>query len=295
MDLPDGTRFQIMAPMVRRRKGEHKEVFEDARKSGFVRVRVNGETHELSETFDLDKQKWHNIEVIVDRLAMNDGLDQGRVSDSVETALKMAGGIVLVDVVGGEELLFSEHFACVHCNISMGELEPRTFSFNNPHGACPTCTGLGFKLEIDPDEVIPNKELSLDGGAVQPWSRNSSSNPWYKSLLEALSTTYGFSTKEPVKNLKKRHLDLVLYGTKGKKIKMTHQTQRGKNYEWSTSFEGVVNNLERRYRETESDYIRSEIERYMASRPCQDCEGKSSQARSVGGQGLRTEHHAGDG
>ena len=159
LDLPEGSRIQIMAPMVRRRKGEHKEVFEEARGAGFVRVRVNGEVHDLSEAPELDKKKWHTIEIVVDRLVIGDSADAGRVSDSVETALKMAGGTVLVSVVDGEELLFSEQFACVHCNISLGELEPRTFSFNNPHGACATCTGLGYRLEVDPELVIPNKDL----------------------------------------------------------------------------------------------------------------------------------------
>ncbi len=272
--LPQGTRIQIMAPMVRRRKGEHKEVFEDARKAGFVRVRVNGEIHDLSEKFDLDKQKWHTIEVVVDRLVIGDSAEPTRVADSVEAALKMASGVVLVDVVGGEEMLLSEQFACVHCNISLGEMEPRTFSFNNPHGACPTCTGLGFKLEVDPDLVIPNKDLSLDEGAVQPWERSGTSKPWFASLLESLARSYGFSTKTPVKNLSQKHLDLILYGNKGKSVQMSHRTHSGKTYRWETSFEGVVNNLERRYRETESDYIRSEIERYMTSRPCQACNGR---------------------
>ena len=272
--LPEGSRLQVMAPMVRRRKGEHKEVFEEARKAGFVRVRVNREVRDLSESFDLDKKKWHTIEIVVDRLAIGDSADAGRVADSVETALKMAGGTVLVSVIDGEELLFSEQFACVHCNISLGELEPRTFSFNNPHGACPTCTGLGFKLEVDPDIVIPNHNLSLAEGAVQAWVRTGSMSPWYYSQLESLAQAYGFSTKVPVKKLKKEHLDLILYGNKGTSIKMSHHTRRGKTFEWNTTFEGVINNLQRRYRETESNYVRSEIERYMTSRPCQSCQGR---------------------
>jgi len=274
MALPDGTRIQVMAPMVRRRKGEHKDIFEEARSAGFVRVRVNGEVHDLSETFDLDKQKWHTIEIGVDRLVMGDGAEQGRVSDSVETALKMAGGTVLISVVNGEEMLYSEQFACVHCNISMGEMEPRTFSFNNPHGACPTCTGLGYKLEVDPDFVIPNRDLTLAEGAVQPWVRAGSSSPWLSSLLGSLAEAYGFSTKVPVKKLKKRDLELVLYGNKGKTVRMSHRTNRGKTFEWDTTFEGVINNLQRRYKETESDYVRTEIERYMTSRPCKSCQGR---------------------
>ena len=274
LSLTEGSRIQIMAPMVRRRKGEHKEVFTEARKAGFVRVRVNGEVHDLSETFDLDKQKWHTIEIVVDRLVIGDSAEPTRVADSVEAALRMASGVVLVDIVDGDEMLFSEQFACVHCNISVGELEPRTFSFNNPHGACSTCTGLGYKLEVDPDLVIPNKDLSLGEGAIQPWVRSGSSSPWFSSLLESLSKAYKFSTKTPFKKLSKKHRDIILYGNKGKSIKMRHYTQKGRTFEWDTTFEGVMNNLGRRYRETESDYIRSEIERYMTARPCQSCEGR---------------------
>ena len=283
LGLPESSRIQIMAPMVRRRKGEHKEVFEDARKSGFVRVRVNGEVSELSESFDLDKQKWHDIEVVVDRLVIGASAEQTRVADSVETALKMASGTVLVDVVGGEELLFSEQFACVHCNISMGELEPRTFSFNNPHGACSTCTGLGYKLEIDEDLVIPNRNLSIAEGAVQPWARSGAMSPWYYSQLESLARAFEFSLDVPVKDMEKQDLDRVLYGTKRKRIDVQHHTRRGKTYRWRTAFEGVINNLERRYKDTESDHVRSEIERYMSTNPCSACKGEKlrPEARAV--------------
>ena len=283
LSLPEDSRIQIMAPIVRRRKGEHKEIFEDARKSGFVRVRVNGEVHDLSESFDLDKQKWHDIEVVVDRLVIGASAEQTRVADSVETALKMASGTVLVDVVGGDELLFSEQFACVHCNISMGELEPRTFSFNNPHGACSTCTGLGYKLEIDPDLVLPDKNLSIAEGAVQPWARSGAMSPWYYSQLESLARAFEFSLDVPVKDMKKRDLDRVLYGTKRKAINVQHHTRRGKTYRWRSAFEGVINNLERRHKETESDHVRAEIERYMSSRPCNACEGERlrPEARAV--------------
>ena len=272
--LPKGSRFQIMAPMVRRRKGEHKEVFEEAHKAGFVRVRVNGDIHDLSKTFDLDKKKWHTIEIVVDRLVIGDSAEPSRVADSVESALKMAGGTVLVSMVDGEERLFSEQFACVHCNISLDELEPRTFSFNNPHGACSTCTGLGYRLEVDLDLVIPDRKLSLAQGAVQPWMRAGSFSTWFASLLESLAEAYGFSTQAPVTELSQEHLDLILYGNGGKPITMTHQTKGGKTYEWNTSFEGAINNLERRHQETESNYVRLEIERYMMSKPCQSCGGR---------------------
>ena len=283
LGLPEDSRIQIMAPMVRRRKGEHKEVFEDARKAGFVRVRVNGEVQDLSESFDLDKQKWHDIEVVVDRLVIGTSAEQTRVADSVETALKMASGTVLVDVVGGEELLFSEQFACVHCNISMGELEPRTFSFNNPHGACSTCTGLGYKLEVDEGLVIPNRNLSIAEGAVQPWARSGAMSPWYYSQLESLARAFEFSLDVPVKDMENQDLDRVLYGTKRKRIDVQHHTRRGKTYRWRTAFEGVINNLERRYKDTESDHVRSEIERYMSTNPCSACKGEKlrPEARAV--------------
>ena len=272
--MQEGSRVQIAAPMVIRRKGEHKEVFEEARKAGFVRVRLNGEVRDLSEKFDLNKQKWHTIEVIVDRLVIGDSAEPGRVADSVESALRMAGGTVLVISGDGDEMLFSEQFACVHCNISLGELEPRTFSFNNPHGACPTCTGLGYRLEVDPDLVIPNKALTLAQGAIQPWVRAGSSSPWFASLLNSLAQAYGFSTKVPVKDVSPELLEIILHGNSGRSIRMRHDTEKGRTFEWDTTFEGVISNLERRYKDTESDYVRSEIERYMTSRPCQTCGGR---------------------
>ncbi len=273
-DLPKETRLMVMAPMVRRRKGEHKEVFENARKAGFVRVRVNGTLHDLSEAIELDKNKWHTIEVVVDRLVTGEGLESSRVADSVETALKLGGGVALVAIPDGEDLLFSEHFACVYDGYSLGEIEPRTFSFNSPHGACPDCTGLGYKLELDPDLVVPNKGLSLAEGAIMPWNRAGSSTPWYTSLLDSLARTNEFSTRTPVRELPEGVLDLILYGNQGASITMRHRTHHGRVFTWETSFEGVIPNLERRFKDTGSDYIRGEIERYMASSPCPTCEGE---------------------
>ncbi len=281
MGLPLDSRIMVMAPLVIHRKGEHKDVFEEARNAGYVRVRVNGEIRDLSEDIVLDRQKWHTIEVVVDRLVVNADADVNRFTDSVEQAINLGNGVVQVSVVDGDELLFSERFACVHCGVSLGEIEPRTFSFNSPHGACPTCTGLGFKLEIDPELIIPNKDLALGGGAVVPWSRSGSSSPWYASLLDSLSQAHGFSTKDKVRDLKKEHIDLVLYGNKGKKVEMRHRTHRGRVYSWDTTFEGVIPNLERRYRETGSDYIRQEIERYMAQRPCPACTGQRLKPQSL--------------
>ena len=281
MGLPQDSRIMVMAPLVIHRKGEHKDILEEARKAGYVRVRVNGEIRDLSEDIVLDRQKWHTIEVVVDRLVVNADADVNRFTDSVEQAINMGSGVVQVSVVDGEELLFSERFACVHCGVSLGEIEPRTFSFNSPHGACPTCTGLGFKLEIDPELIIPNKDLALANGAVVPWSRSGSSSPWYASLLDSLSQAHGFSTKVKVRDLEKEHIDLLLYGNKGKVVEMRHRTHRGRVYSWDTTFEGVIPNLERRYRETGSDYIRQEIERYMAQRPCPACDGQRLKPQSL--------------
>ena len=282
MALPVGTRFMIMAPLIKDRKGEHQSVFEDLRKAGYVRVRINGDIHDLSEEFDLDKYKRHTIEAIVDRMVVEEGDDnRGRLSDSVETALKLGASVVLVSVVDGEELLFSEHFACVHCGISIGEIAPRTFSFNSPHGACPECTGLGVKQEMDPALIIPNRNLSIYEGAIKPWSRASAMSPWYTSMLESVAHRYNFSTRIPVKELSDEEIKLILYGTGKDLVTLKHQTQQGRVYQWDWSFEGVIPNLERRYKETESDYVRSEIERYMRTKPCPACSGQRLKPESL--------------
>ena len=288
LGMPSGKRIMVLGPKVVHKKGIHKEIFDDARKDGFVRVKVDGAVHELSETFDLDRQKWHDIDIVVDRLVTGDGAESARVADSVETALKQGSGVVKVmDAETNAEELFSEQFACIYCGISLGEVEPRTFSFNSPHGACAECTGLGFRLEIDPDLVIPNKDLALAQGAVQPWARSGTSTPWYYSLLESLGRSLDFSTHEPVKKLPPEVLDLILYGNKGKTLEMRHTTHRGKEYAWDTTFEGVIPNLTRRHKDTSSEFMRAEIERYMSSRPCASCEGKrlkkESLAVTVGG------------
>jgi excinuclease ABC subunit A len=281
LDLPQDTRFMIMAPLIKDRKGEHHIVFEDLRKAGYVRVRVDGKIFDLAEEFDLDKNKRHTIEAVVDRLVIGDEEQTGRVADSVETALKLGAGVVLVSIVDGEELLFSEHFACIHCGISLGEIAPRNFSFNSPHGACPTCTGLGVKLEIDPQLVIPNKDLSIAEGAIRPWSRMASVGTWYASMIEGASRRYGFSTSVPVRQLTPEHLNIVLYGSGSQLVTIAHETQQGKTYQWNATFEGVIPNLERRHHDTESDYVRAEIERYMRSRPCPACQGQRLKPESL--------------
>jgi excinuclease ABC subunit A len=279
LGLPQGSRILIMGPVIRDRKGEHLAVLDDIRKAGFVRVRLDGRIYDLSEVPELDKYKRHTIEVVVDRLVMGDTEQKGRIADSVETALKLGGGVVLVSVADGEELLFSEHFACPHCGISLGEIAPRTFSFNSPHGACPACTGLGVKLEIDPDLVLPNKQISIAEGAIRPWARSSSVSSWHAYQLDELAGQYGFSTHVPVKDLSDEHLNLILYGEEGELVK--YRSRYGRIREYYTAFEGVIPNLERRHRETESDYIRTEIERYMRSRPCPVCNGQRLKPESL--------------
>ena len=283
MSLPEGSRIMLLAPKVRRKKGEHKDVFEAARKAGFVRVRVNGTVHMLDELDDLNlnKKKWHYIELVVDRLIVRPDTEIARVSESVEAALKEGIGVLQVDRDGEDELVFSEQFACVQCGTSLPEIEPRTFSFNSPHGACTECTGLGYKLEVDPHLVVYNRNLSLSEGAITPWSRGGTSSSWYLSLLESVARSHGFSAKVPVKDLTQEQLNLVLYGKKSKTVTIRHKTQHGREYSWDTTFEGVIPNLERRYRDTESDHTRQEIERYMAARTCQSCAGKRLRAEAL--------------
>ncbi|MBA7606721.1 UvrABC system protein A [subsurface metagenome] len=284
LELPAQTSIMIMAPLSKDRKGEHQGVFEDLRKAGYVRVRVDGSIHDLAEDFDLDRYKQHTIEAVVDRLVIQGMDQQGRLADSVETSLKLGGGVVLVKVIDGEELLFSEHFACVRCGISLGEIEPRTFSFNSPHGACPACTGLGVKMEIDPDMVLPNKELSIAEGAIRPWGWFS----WHSSQLESLARRCSFSLHVPVKELSERYLNLILYGEEGELVR--HRNRFGRVRGYFTGYEGVIPYLERLYRDTESDRTRWDIERYMTSHPCPVCRGQrlkpESLAVTIAGQNI---------
>ena len=276
MNLEEGSRITLMAPKIRRKKGEHRDVFDAARHAGFVRVRVNGEIMMLEEMGDLglDRKKWHYIELVVDRLIVRPDTELGRVAESVETALREGEGVVEAHIEDGETLVFSEQFACTKCNTSLPEIEPRTFSFNSPHGACSDCTGLGFKLSLDPELIISNKELSLSQGAIAPWTRGGPSSAWYISLMESVAQANGFSSKTPVKDLDQKNIDMILYGNDEKKVTVKHRTHRGQSYEWDTKFEGVIPNLERRYKRTESDYMRHQIERYMSARPCPSCAGK---------------------
>jgi excinuclease ABC subunit A len=279
--IPQGSRIMILAPLVRDRKGEHQTIFKDLQKAGFVRVRVDGQIYDLSEEFQLDKNKKHTIEAVVDRLQIEKNENATRLADSVETALKLGSGVVLVKILDGEESLFSEHFACVYCGISLGEIAPRTFSFNSPYGACPACTGLGCKLEIDPNLVIPDRGLSLAEGAIQPWTRNGQLSTWYSSMLQSLSRRYGFSLSTPIKDLSAESLHLILYGDGGELVPATYEDRYGRMRQYYTNFEGVIPHLERRYRETDSDSVRADIERYMASNPCPACRGKRLKPESL--------------
>jgi excinuclease ABC subunit A len=282
-NIPGGSSIMILAPLIKDRKGEYQTVFDDLRKAGYARVRVDGHIHDLSEEFQLDKFKKHSIEVVVDRLVMGQSGSQSRIADSVETALKLGAGVVLVSIVDGEELLFSEHFACVHCGISLGEIAPRTFSFNSPHGACPACTGLGVKLEIDP-ELVLNKNLSILEGAIRPWQFHN----WYLYQVESLARANDFSLNTPVKNLSNEQLDLILYGEGGET--RVYRNRFGRVRRYHEGFEGVIPVLERLYRDTESENSRLNIERYMVAKPCLVCQGKrlkpESLAVTVGGRNI---------
>ena len=290
MALGEGTRVQIMAPVIRGRKGEYAKIFDDARRSGFVRVRVDGSMYDLSEEIALEKNIKHNIEVVVDRLIIRSDVVH-RLTDSCETAAALSGGLVLVNVLQEErEILFSQNYACEDCGISIEELSPRMFSFNNPFGACPTCTGLGSQLKVDPTLVIPNPALSLLDGAIcaSGWS-NIRGDGISRMYFEALAKKYHFSLRDPVETLPPAVMDIILYGTKGEKLELEYDQPRGKGVLYQ-AFEGVIPNLERRYRETQSDGVRDELESCMSECPCPDCRGKrlrrESLAVTVGGSSI---------
>ena len=288
MELPERTKIQILAPIVRGKKGMHQKEFERAKKSGYVRVRVDGNLYDLSEEITLDKNKKHNIEIVVDRLVVRDDI-QSRLTDSLETAIELTGGLVVVDVVDGEEMMFSQNYACPEHNISIEELNPRMFSFNNPFGACEKCTGLGTFMSIDPDLVIPDKSKSIREGAIK-------ASGWYYAeggisqlYFQSLADHYHFSLDTPVKDLPKEIVDILLYGTKGEKIKMVRDTEDVKST-YYTEFEGVANNLERRFRETSSNWMREEITNWMNSVDCPQCHGdrlkKESLSVLIGGMNI---------
>ncbi|MCG1013050.1 excinuclease ABC subunit UvrA [Tepidanaerobacter sp. GT38] len=286
MALPESTRIQILAPVVRGRKGEFSKLFESIKKNGFMRIRVDGKIMEVSDEIKLEKNKKHHIEIIVDRIIIKPGIES-RLADSIETALSQAEGLVIVDVIGQQELLFSQNLACADCNISLEELSPRMFSFNSPYGACPTCSGLGINMEIDPELVIPDKEKSIEEGAIDPWS--TTPDGYYYQMLSAVVNHYGYSVKTPIKDLPKELVDIILYGS-DENIEFYYVSRFGKRTRhFIGKFEGVVNNLRRRYQEA-SEFSREEIEKYMSAKPCPACKGArlkpESLAVTVGGKSI---------
>ena len=289
MALPQGTKIQLLSPVIRGKKGEHVKVLEDAKRSGYVRARVDGIIYDLAEEIRLEKNKKHNIEIIVDRLVIKPEITR-RLTDSAETALSLSGGILYVDVGGDELLTFSQNYACEDCGISIEELTPRLFSFNNPHGACPTCTGLGVQLLVDPELIMPNPNLSvMEGGIVASGWNNIKGDSISKMYFEALSKRYHFKLTEPLKNLSKEAMDAILYGTKGEPLQLRYERSEGYGV-IKREFEGIVTNLERRYRETQSPSMRADIEECMAEVGCPECHGKrlkkTALAVTVGGMSI---------
>nr|WP_201380363.1 hypothetical protein [Ktedonobacter sp. SOSP1-85] len=322
LSLADGSRIMLLAPLVQGRKGEYKNVFEEMRRSGYVRVRVDGEIRDLSDEIDLDKQKKHTIEVVVDRLVIRkqkreeneenglkkvaerpalyevnaskeahhdedniaepdipailheevDPAFRQRLTDSLETTLKLGNGVVLVSVIGGEETLYSEKAACVYCGISLPEIAPRTFSFNSPHGACPTCTGLGTQMEIDPELIVTHPEVSILEGAIAPWSKIVNGSQWHSAILESLSKAYDFDLNTPWQDLNEDIQQKILHGIP-EQLAIRYTPQHGQTKTYNVHFEGVIPNLDRRYKQTDSEGIREEIEGYMTARVCPDCRG----------------------
>ncbi|MBO5103642.1 MAG: excinuclease ABC subunit UvrA, partial [Ruminococcus sp.] len=289
MELPEGTKLQLLAPIARNRKGQFQKEFENARKSGYVRVRVDGIIYDLSEEIKPEKNKKHNIEIVVDRLVVKDGIES-RIADSLETVFGITGGLAVADVIDGEEMLFSQNYACPEHNISIGELEPVMFSFNNPVGACPRCTGLGMFRRIDPAVVVPNHDLSIMEGAIKAHGWNSLDEHSIAMMYyKAISEKYNIPLDVPVKNLKKGQLDIFLYGTKGEKIEIARPESIGGGT-YNYAFEGVINNLERRYSETSSESAKAELENYMSEVECPECHGKRLKpeylAVTVGGMNI---------
>ena len=281
LSMPEGTRIQLLAPVVRGRKGEHAKVFDRAKKSGYVRVRVDGSLYELSEEIKLDKNIKHNIEIIVDRLVVKEGIER-RLTDSMENVLALAEGLMIVDVIDGEPVTFSEKFSCPDCGISVGEIEPRSFSFNNPFGACPDCFGLGYKMEFDVDLMIPDKSLSIREGAisVMGWQSSSSEGSFTHALLQALSKEYKFSLDTPFEDLPESVRNMIIHGTDGRKVEVHYKGQRGEGV-YPVAFEGLIKNMERRYRETGSEGMKQEYETFMRVTPCRECRGMRLKKESL--------------
>ena len=281
MALPERTKIQILAPVVRGRKGEHVKVFQQAKKSGYVRVMVDGNLYELSEEIKLEKNIKHTIEIVVDRLAVKPGIEK-RLTDSIETTMKLAEGLVEVDVIGGEPLLFSQSFSCPDCGVSLDEIEPRSFSFNNPFGACPVCKGRGFKMEFSEELLIPDTSLSINEGAISAmgWQSANSKGSFTNAILIGLAEHYGFSLDTPFGEYPKKIHDILIHGTNGETVKVHYKGMRGEGV-YDVTFEGLIRNMERRYRETGSEVTRQEYENYMMITPCGECDGKRLKKESL--------------
>lgn len=281
MGLPERTRFQVLAPVVRGRKGEHVKVLESAKKSGYVRVRVDGIIYELSEEIKLEKNKKHNIEIVIDRLSVKEGIEK-RLTESVESALALADGLVMIDIIDGEMLNFSQSFACPDCGISVEEMEPRSFSFNNPFGACPECFGLGYKMEFDIDLIIPDKRLSIDEGAIAAmgWQSSTEEGSFTRAILKALAEEYNFSLSTPYKDYPAEIKNILVNGTNGHTVKVHYRGQRGVGV-YDIAFEGLIRNMQKRYRETASDSMKQEYETFMKITPCEVCKGQRLKATSL--------------
>lgn len=290
MKLPERTRIQLLAPVVRGRKGEHQKLFERAKRSGYVRVQVDGNTYELTEEIKLDKNKKHDIEIVVDRLVVKEGIEK-RLTDSIENVLELSNGLLMVDIIDGETMQFSQSFSCPDCGISIDEIEPRSFSFNNPFGACPECFGLGYKMEFDEELMIPDKRLSLAEGAIQVmgWQSSTDKKSFTYAILKALSEEYGFSLDTPYKELPAEVRNMLIHGTNGRSVKVYYKGQRGEGV-YDIAFEGLIKNVERRYRETGSDTMKQQYEEFMRITPCKSCGGqrlkKESLAVTVSGKNI---------
>ena len=290
MELPERTRIQLLAPMVRGRKGRHEKVLEQAKKSGYVRVRIDGNLHELTEEIQLEKNIKHNIEIVVDRLVVKEGIEK-RLADSIETVMKLSGGLMILDVFDGEPVNFSQSFSCPDCGISIEEVEPRSFSFNNPFGACPECFGLGYKMELDEDLMIPDKSLSIKEGAIAVlgWQSCAKEGSFSRAILDALAKEYHFDLDTPFEDYPKEIHDILIYGTQGKKVAVHYTGQRGTGV-YDVAFEGLIENVNRRYRETFSQASKAEYETFMRITPCTACHGKrlkkESLAVTVGGKNI---------
>ncbi|MDP3487053.1 MAG: excinuclease ABC subunit UvrA, partial [Bacillota bacterium] len=270
LQWPEGTRLMILSPVVRGKKGEHVKVLDELRRAGYVRARIDGEHKELADPIDLEKNKNHTIEVVVDRIILR-GDVSSRLADSLETATSLSGGIVIISKVEGEEILYSLSLGCTECGFSFGEISPRLFSFNSPYGACTSCGGLGSNLDVDPSLVIPDMRKPLSDGAVLPWA--SSSSNYYPQLFQALQENFGIDVDTPLDELSKSQLETLLYGNAEKKITLTYDNGSGRSHTYQTLFKGVIPIIERNYKETTSDYIREDLENYMSSRACPDCGG----------------------